>query len=111
MTERVYSDRTRRAFDVMQLHYEAAGADCAGWWVAIRMSDGGSDGQLYGTKQTATRFQLHENQCAYICLPPLGEMKIGEIDDFLRVNQMIYDQGGRLSDADTHIVPAHHRPF
>lgn len=102
-----YSDRTRRAFDALQLHYQAVGAEAAGWWVAIRLSDGGSDGNLYRSKMEATRFQLHESQCAYICLPHLGEMTIGEIDAYLKVNEKIYDQGGRLSDTETHVVPMH----
>lgn len=105
-TER-YSDRTRRAYDALQLHYQAAGESAAGWWVAINLSDGRSDGNLYRSKQEATRFQLHETQCAYVCLPHLGQMSIGELDAYLRVNEMIYNQGGRLADADTHVVPLH----
>lgn len=101
-----YPDRTRRAFEVLQTHYQAVKDECAGWWVAIRLSDGGSDNHLYRSKQEATRFQLHESQCAYICLPPLGQMSIKELHAFLDVNEKIYDGGGRLSDSDTHIVPS-----
>jgi hypothetical protein len=35
-------------------------------WVAIRLSDGGSDGVLYPSKELAVSFQLHETQCAYL---------------------------------------------
>lgn len=105
----VWPDRTRRAYDTIALHYEANrannGEDIAGHWVAIRLSDGGSDGTLYPSKMHATRFQLHERQCAYICLPPFGQMSIKEIHRFLQINEAVYDAGGRLEDEGTHIVP------
>lgn len=101
-----WPDRTRRAHDALTLHYLAAGAEVGGHWVAIRLSDGGSDGVLYDSKADATRGQLHERQCAYICLPPYGQMSIGEVHRYLELNEMIYDQGGRLSDVGTHIVPS-----
>ena len=101
-----WPDRTRRAYDVIATHYIAQGPHIGGHWVAIRLSDGGSDGVLYDSKPEATRHQLHETQCAYICLPPFGEMSIGEIHRYLELNDMIYAQGGRLSDVDTHIVPS-----
>ncbi|NUT27673.1 MAG: hypothetical protein HOV84_17410 [Streptomyces sp.] len=100
-----YPDRTKRAYDEINQHYADFGSQVAGWWIAVRLSDGGSDGKLYRDKVTATRFQLHERQCAYICLPPFGEMAIGEIHQYLTVNERLYDQGARLSDAGTHIVP------
>lgn len=101
----VWPDRTRRAHDQLQLHYAAVGGECAGHWVAIRLSDGGSDGHLYASKVEATRFQLHEKQCAYICIPPFGEMTVGELHQYLALNEKIYDDGGRLEDEGTHIVP------
>lgn len=100
-----WPDRTKRACEEINIHYHALGREAAGQWVAIRLSDGGSDGHLYGSKMEATRFQLHEHQCAYICLPPMGEMSLKEVHRFLEVNEMAYDAGGRLEDAGTHIVP------
>lgn len=100
-----FPDRTRRAYDVIRQHFEDHGPVVGGWWIAIRLSDGGSDGKLYRDKRTATRFQLHERQCAYICIPPFGEMPIEEVHQFLSVNERLYDQGARLSDEGTYIVP------
>lgn len=111
-----YPDRTRRAYDLINQHYTDYGAQCVGWWVAIRLSDGGSDGKLYGSKQIATHYQLWEEQCAYICLPPQHEfpgglMPIAEIHRYLQVNEKVYDDArragyrARLADAGTHIVP------
>lgn len=101
-----WPDRTRRAHDAITLHYLALGNEAAGHWVAIRLSDGGSDNNLYDSKAEATRAQLHERQCAYICLPPYGALSIKEVHRYLELNEMIYDQGGRLSDEGTHIVPS-----
>lgn len=102
---RGYPDRTRRAHDALQTHYAALGVDAGGWWVAIRLSDGSSDGHLFRSKAEATRAQLHERQCAYICLPPFGEMAIGELHAYLQACERVYDGGGRLSDEGTHVVP------
>lgn len=103
-----YPDRTRRAWDVLNTHRAAVPlAELGGWWVAIRLSDGTSDGNLYRSKPEAVRFQLHETQCAYLCIPPFGEMPIGELHGWLRVVESIYDGGGRLSDVDTHVVDTH----
>ena len=101
-----WPDRTRRAYDAITLHYLGKGTDAGGHWVAIRLSDGGSDNVLYNSKADATRRQLHEKQCAYICLPPYGQMSIGEVHRYLELNEQIYDSGGRLSDEGTHIVPS-----
>lgn len=107
MTRRQWSDRTRRANDVLETHRQAVPlADLGGWWVAIRLSDGTSDGNLYRSKVEATRHQLHETQCAYLCMPPYGDMPIRELDAWLAVVERVYEQGGRLSDTDTHIVPS-----
>lgn len=103
----VWPDRTRRAYDQIRIHYDAnpGSEEIAGHWVAIRLSDGGSDGNLYPSKMLAAHYQLHEKQCAYICIPPWQEMSIKEIHQFLAINEKIYDAGGRLEDEDTHIVP------
>src|ERR1044072_8184521 len=101
-----WPDRTKRAYETIALHFEANkpnnGSDIAGHWVAIRLSDGGSDGLLYPSKMHAANYQLHEKQCAYICLPPFGQMSIKEIHRFLEFNEQVFDAGHwvaiRLSD-------------
>jgi len=103
-----WSDRTRRAYDAIHLHYAANANDRAigGHWVAIRLSDGGSDGNLYPSKLAAKRFQLHPTQCAYICLPPFDfEVTHKELDRYLQINEQLYGAGMDLSDAGTHVVP------
>ena len=102
-----YPDRTRRAWDQVQLHLQAVPrAQIGGWWKAIRQSDGTTDGNRYRSKVEATRYQLHEQQCAYLCIPPFGDIPMGELHQFIVLCEQIYDQGGRLSDHGTHIVPS-----
>lgn len=104
-----WDDRTRRAYDALKLHYEAHKNDrynIIGMWVAVRLSDGSSDGSLYPTKGTAARFQLHETQCAYFCLPPSDlDLTHREVQRYLEINEQLYNNGMRLSDPDTHVVP------
>lgn len=70
-------------------------------WIAIRLSDGGSDMVIYETKQDAVRHQLHEQQCAYIAFRNLiGGASEKEMLRYLRFNRMAYDAGFRLPDPD-----------
>ena len=93
-------DRAHRASDVVNLHV-LAGA--AGRWVALRLSDGSSDGNTYDSKAEAVRFQLHEQQCAYIRIPPEGmtprQAKVSVLD----FQEGLYNSGHRLADPDRQI--------
>lgn len=101
-----FPDRTRRAYDQIMTHVHGAGEEAAGRWVAIRLSDGGSDGVLYDSKMDAARHQLSEKQCAYVCIPPYGVVHINELHTFLTNVEKIYETpGARLSDVGTHIAP------
>lgn len=71
----------------------------AGRWIAARLSDGGTDGNVYDTKAEAIRFQLHETQCAYIKVP-LGGMPPLEATRYLEIHRELYDAGARLADPD-----------
>lgn len=101
-----WPDRTKRAWDCLLEALQKFGDDAAGYWIAIRLSDGGSDGVIYPSKQHAVAKQIHERQCAYICIHPFNEMSISDIHRYLRINEQIYDQGGRLEHDGTHVVPA-----
>lgn len=41
-------------------------------WVAIRLSDGGSDGAIYDTRDIAIRHQSRPDYCTYVQVPPDG---------------------------------------
>lgn len=98
----LYSDRARACSDAVNLHFQAVGNDCIGLWVAIRLSDGGSDGNLYPTKADAKRFQLHDNQCAYVNLVP-GGMSPRQAQTYLTFMEGLYDAGLDLADPDMQI--------
>lgn len=92
------SDEARRASDAVNLAL-VANAEASGRWIAIRLSDGGSDGVLYDRKADAVRHQLHETQCAYVKIPPTG-MTPRQAAVFLTFNRQLYAAGYRLQDPD-----------
>lgn len=103
-----FSDEARRAADAVNLHIAALGHEAYGKWVAIRLSDGGSDGTLYDTRPDAIRHQLHEQLCAYFCIPPFGNLlSPPEAEAFLTYTRSLYDAGYRIPDptAPAPIVP------
>lgn len=100
------SDAGRRAADIINLHRIAGGV---GRWVALRLSDGGSDGALYDSKPDAVDHQLHETQCAYTCVPP-GPATPAEMTQWLDLNRRAYDAGYRLHEPDAPQLVAPTRP-
>lgn len=94
-----HSDVAKRASEAVNLHLSALGFDAIRKWVAIRLSDGGSDGTLYDAKRDAVRHQLHEQLCAYVAVPP-GGMNACQAESFMRTNRAYYDAGWRLPDPD-----------
>ncbi len=100
-----YSDAARRCSDTITAHLLGDREAAVHSWVAIRLSDGGSDGILYPRKSVAVHFQLHEQQCMYLKIPADGiTPKIAE--RLLQLSRILYDAGFRLADpdADTELV-------
>lgn len=103
-----FSDEARRAADQVNVHVAALGREACGKWVAIRLSDGGSDGTLYDTRPDAIRHQFHEQQCAYFCIPGVPTfLTAREAEAFLTYCRSLYDAGYRIPDptAPAPIVP------
>ena len=93
----IYSDAARRASDTINIHLLADPAGNVGKWVAIRLSDGGSDGTLYDCKCDAMRNQLHEKQCVYVSILPDGlSAKNAEI--LIKMHRDWYDKGFKMPD-------------
>jgi hypothetical protein len=103
-------DAARRCAEAYNFQLAVHGMDACGRWIAVRLSDGGSDAQLYDTKDDAIRHQLHENLCAYICIVP-GRMSEEDAASILRVHRVLYDNGARLSDPDKHVQMPARREF
>lgn len=95
--------RAQRAFEHLNLLRIVHGADLQGRWVAISLADGSCDQRLYASKREAVRFQLHETQCAYVCVT--GVPTLGELRYFLDENERLYDSGYSLADPDTYVNP------
>jgi hypothetical protein len=70
-----------------------------GFWLAIRLSDGGSDEIAYAKKADAIKHQLHEQQCCYVKLPPDG-MGPKHAAAYLDVHRKLYSAGMRIVDPD-----------
>lgn len=95
--------RAQRAHEHLNIVRLAHGEQALGRWVAIFLGDGSCDQNLYGSKAEAIRFQLHETQCAYLCIdgwPTLGEMRA-----FLDMTEELYDAGMSLADPNRYINP------
>lgn len=98
----VYSDAAKRCSDNVNLGLLLG---YIGRWVAIRLSDGGSDGNYYDTRADAIRHQIHETLCCYIKILPNG-MPIEDAEKFMAIYRKLYDDGFRLTDPEDprHII-------
>ena len=88
-------DHAKRAYDIMNMHLIAKGDSSWGCWVALRLSDGGSDGTLYETRSEAIAHQLHETQCCYLVIPPTG-FTLSEVREFLNLSRSLRERGARI---------------
>jgi hypothetical protein len=96
------ADRAQRLSDAVTLALLGQGRGVVGKWVAARLSDGHTDGNIYDRKSDAVRHQLHEQQCAYVCIPYDG-MTPRQAATYLRFTEGLYAAGHRLADPDTHM--------
>jgi hypothetical protein len=96
-------DAAKRISGAVNVHVVGAPWDAVGKWMAFRLSDGGSDNVLYGTKADAVRFQLHETQCFYLNLTPDGITE----DNALRL--LHYNRQAKAAgyDLSTDATPVH----
>lgn len=93
----VYSDAARRAADVINTHLLADPEGTRWHWVAIRLSDGGSDGVVYECKCAATEHQLHETQCMYVQIHPDG-VTPKETEILLNMHRGMYLSSFKMPD-------------
>jgi len=97
-----YSDAAKRASDIVNSYRSfVPWEELQNKWLAIRLSDGGYDGNLYDSKRDAVRCQLDEFLCAYVCYRNLvGGSTPKEMEIFLKWNRDAYNAGFRLPDPD-----------
>lgn len=70
-------------------------------WIAVRLSDGGTDGVLYDSRRDAVLHQAYEKQCAYLHLRAApGGMQVREAYAFLKFHRDAYDSGYTFIDPE-----------
>lgn len=97
------SDSAKRAYDIVRSYVHFVDYDTrVGAWVALRLEDGGSDGNLYSSKREAIRHQAHEQQCAYFSYrgAPDGFANVKDCAAWLAYHREAYSAGMRLPDPD-----------
>lgn len=77
---------------------------CAGRWVALRLSDGGSDGNVYDTRPDAIRHQADRKNRMYLKIPPDG-LTPEDGSRLLLLWRMFVDNGFELLDPDDQREP------
>lgn len=100
-------DAARRMRDILALHQVALTTDelIAGRYVAIRLADGGSDGQVYDTRADAIRAQANSpSRCLYLRVP-LERLNASACDTLLWYVRGCYDSGAREDPAHALMVP------
>lgn len=78
---------------------EAIANGYAGFWMAFRLSDGGSDEVIYEHRKDAIAHQLHEQQCCYVKIP-WDNMPVKAAHSMLRTYRALYQAGFRFCDPD-----------
>lgn len=108
------ADAAKRLADTVALHQVALSRDelLAGRYIAVRLSDGGSDGVVYDTPAEAVAHQRHNaSRCIYPRLP-LERWSAQVCDVLLMYGRRAYDNGHRADPAAQLWIPTqeeHHR--
>src|SRR5579859_6518652 len=95
----VVTDAARRAYDIIQSYVVFVDWETRiRSWVALRLADGSSDGNLYESRLEAVRHQPDEYLCAYYSYrnSPNGFSSREDAELFMDYHRMAYDQGFRL---------------
>lgn len=103
-----YPDAARRFADTVALHQAALSFDelLAGRYMAVRLSDGGSDGVVYDTRPEAIAHQRHNSsRCIYPRIPPGERWSPKVCDVLLMYARSAYDHGHREDPAHQLWIP------
>jgi hypothetical protein len=70
-------------------------------WIAVRLSDGGTDGVLYDSRDDAIRHQIDERFCAYVCMASMVQgAKPLDCAIYLEFHRQAYDANMRLHEPE-----------
>lgn len=103
-------DAAKRCSEAINSQLTFQGISAVGKWVAVALSNGKGDGNLYDTKSDAIRHQLHENLCAYVCITYDG-MSVDSALSYMRTHRKMYAAGMRLCDPDKMVHAPMRREF
>jgi hypothetical protein len=92
-----FSDEARRMADEINFHISVEGNGAFYRWVAIRLSDGGSDHALYDTRAHAVTHQLTPDWCCYVQISPSGSCP-RDCEPVLRFARWAHRNGYRVTD-------------
>ena len=101
------ADAAARFRDTMHLHQQALPRDqllARRAWVAIRLSDGGSDNTTYESRTEAIKHQIFSTQCGYLPVP-LERIDLYTADSLLWYWEKMYDAGHRPKEDNILILP------
>lgn len=99
MPEMPLDEFNQAAIRMSELCREAIANGYVGFWMAFRLSDGGTDEVIYQTRRDAIRHQLHEQQCLYVKVP-WDDLPVKAAASLLRIHRQLYERGFRLADPD-----------
>lgn len=97
-------ESAKRFMHALNLHRTVLSNDeiIAKRWMAVRLIDGSSDGQVYDTWQDAAKHQLSPERCQYFKIP-LERLSVNACDSLLWYWRKVYDAGWR-PDVDTPLL-------
>lgn len=100
-------DAARRLADTVALHQTVLSFDeiLAGRFMAVRLSDGGSDNTAYETRAEAIEHQRHNASRCFYPRIPLERWSAATCDVLLWYARGVYDAGHREDPAHQLIVP------
>jgi hypothetical protein len=104
-----HEDTGRRASEAVGNHLEHNREEAIDSWIALRLSDGGTDGGLYPTKSLAVAHQIHEHQCAYMVILP-GGISAKDAEAYICIMRQAYNNGVPLAHPDRDVITIGGRP-
>lgn len=95
-----HTSAAKRCSDAVNLHLSAIGFDAVKKWVAVKLSDGSSDGILYDSQRLAAIHHRNAgDRYCYIPVRPSG-LSVCQAESVMATNRMFHNAGFRLGDPD-----------
>jgi hypothetical protein len=97
----VITDAARRMSDAINARITFGSWEIRNCWMAFRLQDGSTDGNLYDTKADAIRHVSNYKYWAFFCFRnAMQGAKPFDCQIFLDLHRHAYENGGQLTDPD-----------